>query len=70
MIIESPTVQMFEKWKHILQNLFRVYDPMIQNKVVQSQIMDFDSFIKESEIVVVMVPHSQINPNKISLKTN
>lgn len=65
---ESPTVQMFEKMEAHFAEPFRVYDPMIQNKVVQSQIMDFDSFIKESEIVVVMVPHSQIKSQLDKLK--
>jgi len=65
---ESPTVQMFEKMGEHFAEPFRVYDPMIHNRVVQSQIMDFDSFINDSEIVVVMVPHSQIKSQQDKLK--
>ena len=65
---ESPTVQMFEKMGEHFAEPFRVYDPMIHNRVVKSQIMDFDSFINDSEIVVVMVPHSQIKSQQDKLK--
>ncbi|MGF2065811.1 nucleotide sugar dehydrogenase [Enterococcus gallinarum] len=65
---ESPTIQMFEKMQQHFAAPFRVYDPMIPQKVVETQILNFDQFIEESELIVVMVPHSQIIKSEDSLK--
>ncbi|WP_225000711.1 nucleotide sugar dehydrogenase [Enterococcus casseliflavus] len=65
---ESPTLQMFEKMEEHFAQPFSVYDPMIHKKVVDSQILDFDQFFEEHEIIVVMVPHSEIKERKDILK--
>lgn len=65
---ESPTLQMFEKMEENFASPFRAYDPMIQKKIVKTQEFDFEEFIDESELIVVMVPHGQIKNNKEVLK--
>ena len=65
---ESPTIQMLEKMSEHFASPFRVYDPMIPKKVFETQILNFDQFIEESELVVVMVPHSHIKESKDILK--
>lgn len=60
---ESPTLQMFEKMAENFSSPFRVYDPMITKKIVDSQVLDFDQFLQESEIIVIMQGHSHIIEN-------
>lgn len=59
-IRESPTLQMFKKMENNFAEPFRVFDPMLSEKVVNSQVMDFDKFLDDSEIVVIMVAHTQL----------
>lgn len=61
---ESPTIQMFEKMKENFSSPFRIYDPMVKKKIFDTQEFNFEKFISESEIIVLMVPHSQIKLNK------
>lgn len=61
---ESPTLQMFEKMENNFATPFRVYDPMIHKKIYETQVFDFDEFIHDSELIVLMVPHSQIKVEK------
>lgn len=61
---ESPTLQMFEKMQENFANPFRVYDPMIHKKLFDTQEFEFENFIQKSDLIVLMVPHSQIKDNK------
>lgn len=61
---ESPTLQMFDKMEDMFAKPFRVYDPMIKSKIFDTQEFELESFISSSEIIVVMVPHSEIKLNK------
>ena len=65
---ESPTIQMFEKMEEHFATPFRVYDPMINKKVMENQVFEFNQFVEESELIIVMVPHSHIMENKDILK--
>ncbi|HGF7610479.1 TPA: nucleotide sugar dehydrogenase, partial [Enterococcus faecium] len=47
-IRESPTVQLFEKMKSSFAEPFRVFDPMIKEKIMDNQVMDFDKFLNDS----------------------
>ncbi|MFC4652183.1 nucleotide sugar dehydrogenase [Lactococcus nasutitermitis] len=60
---ESPTLQMFEKMSEKFSTPFRVYDPMVTKKIVDSQVFDFDQFLEESEVIVIMQNHSHIKEN-------
>lgn len=67
-IRESPTVQLFEKMKTSFAEPFRVFDPMIKEKIFDNQVMDFDKFLNDSEIIVLMVEHTHLKENLSMLK--
>ncbi|EGP5555991.1 nucleotide sugar dehydrogenase [Enterococcus faecium] len=62
-IRESPTVQLFEKMESSFAEPFRVFDPMIKEKIMDNQVMDFDKFLNDSEIIVLMVEHTHLKEN-------
>lgn len=65
---ESPTLQLIECMKEHVAFGAHFYDPFINEKIVDGQILDYDEFMKQSEIIVVMVGHDQIVKNKQDLK--
>lgn len=67
-IRESPTLQLFEKMYESFAKPFKVYDPMLKEKKYENQIIKFEDFLNESEIIVIMVAHSHIKTRKESLK--
>jgi len=64
---ESPTLQLYEQLQLHLGGDAFYYDPMIDTKVVEGQLFDFDEFVKKSDIVVVMVGHTHIKENASKL---
>jgi UDP-N-acetyl-D-mannosaminuronic acid dehydrogenase len=62
-IRESPTLQLFEKMASSFAAPFRVFDPMVKEKVMDNQVMDFDEFLEDSQIVVLMVGHTHLKEN-------
>lgn len=67
-IRESPTIQLFEKMESHFADPFRVFDPMLKEKVLENQQMDYTRFLEESDIVVLMVEHSHLKDNLSSLE--
>nr|WP_246569517.1 nucleotide sugar dehydrogenase [Enterococcus devriesei] len=67
-IRESPTLQLFEKMEAHFAEPFRVFDPMLKEKVLENQQMDYTRFLEESDIVVLMVEHSHLKDNLSSLE--
>lgn len=67
---ESPSLQLFDSMRKHLAPPLKSYDPMIKNKIIENQIMSFDEFLEDLDLVVVMVSHSHIKENldKISNK--
>lgn len=63
---ESPTLQLLEKMDEHLAFGVKVFDPFIKERIVEHQIMDFDDFLNEIEILVVITAHDHIK-NKQSL---
>ncbi len=61
---ESPTIQLLHR--HPLP--FAVYDPMVSKELVKGQYFDFDAFLKNVDMVVIMVGHSHIRTNEASLE--
>lgn len=57
---ESPTLQLLDNMKKHLASGIKVYDPFINKPIVENQYFDFESFIRDVDIVVIMVGHSQI----------
>lgn len=72
---ESPTLQLLESQEKHLGNPLKVYDPYINDNVVEGQYYDLDEFLDSIDIVVIMVGHEEIKgqfdklKNKIVLDT-
>lgn len=67
---ESPTLQLLECQKKHLADPLKVYDPFITQDIVENQYHDFDKFLQDVDLVVIMVGHDEIklNANKLSDK--
>lgn len=57
---ESPTLQLLELLEKNLAKGIKVYDPFITEQQVANQYFDFDAFLQDIDLVVLMVPHQQI----------
>lgn len=62
-IRESPTLQLLEKMDEHLAFGVKVYDPFVKERIVDHQFMDFNDFMNEIEILVIMVGHDHIKKN-------
>ncbi|MDR1473923.1 MAG: nucleotide sugar dehydrogenase [Lactobacillales bacterium] len=67
-IRESPTLQLIDIMKRHLAKPLKVYDPMVTKKLIDSQIMEFNEFIKDIDMVVIMVSHKHIKNSINSFK--
>lgn len=61
---ESPTLQLLDRKVGAIKS----YDPWISTTVVDNQYKDFDAFLNDVEIVVVMVGHTHIKENMDKLR--
>lgn len=68
-IRESPTLQLLEKMDEHLAYGVKVYDPFVKERVVDHQFMNFEDFLNEIEIIVILVSHTHIKQNMELLKT-
>lgn len=57
---ESPTLQLLQRMDEHLAFGVKVYDPFIKTRIVDHQFMNFEDFINEIEIIVIMVGHDHI----------
>ncbi|MBT2689220.1 nucleotide sugar dehydrogenase [Bacillus sp. ISL-47] len=60
---ESPTLQLLERMDEHLAFGVKVYDPFVKTRIVDHQFMNFEDFLNEIEILVVMVGHDHIKSN-------
>lgn len=65
---ESPTLQLLECQKKHLASPLKVYDPFIEDDIVDNQYHDFDQFLADTDLVVIMVGHTQIKENMSKLE--
>ena len=65
---ESPTLQLLECQEKHLSEPLKVYDPFITQDLVKNQYHDFDKFLEDTDLVVIMVKHSEIKDNMDKLK--
>lgn len=65
---ESPTLQLLERMDEHLAFGVKVYDPFVKKRIVDHQFMNFEDFINEIEILVIMVAHDQIKENMDLIK--
>lgn len=63
---ESPTLQLLDCMERHLAKGIKVYDPWVKEDIVGNQYHDFEEFLNDIELVVIMVGHSQIR-NKMGL---
>ncbi len=59
---ESPALQLLECQKNSAAQL-KVYDPYVSEDMVENQYHDFDEFLNDVDLVVIMVGHDQIREN-------
>ena len=68
-IRESPTLQLLNVQERHLACPLKTYDPYYTDKVVApNQLLDFDQFLNEVDMVVIMVKHNHIMQNWDKLK--
>ena len=61
---ESPTLQMLDIQERHLARPLKSFDPFFTDKeIVPNQILDFDQFLNEVDMVVIMVKHDHIKQN-------
>lgn len=60
---ESPTLQLLERMDEHLAFGVKVYDPFIKERIVDHQFMNFEDFLNEIEILVIITPHDHIKNN-------
>ena len=67
---DSPTLQLIKKMNEHLAGAPKCYDPMVSRQVSENQYQDFDQFLSEIDLMVIMVKHSHLKENagKISNK--
>jgi UDP-N-acetyl-D-mannosaminuronic acid dehydrogenase len=68
-IRESPTLQMLDIQERHLARPLKTFDPFFTDKeIVKNQILDFDRFLDEVDMVVIMVKHDHLKQNWDKLK--
>lgn len=60
---ESPTLQLLECQKKHLGQPLKVYDPFVEKDIVPNQYHDFDKFLQDTDLVVILVGHNEIKDN-------
>lgn len=60
---ESPTLQLLEKMDEHLAFGVKVYDPFVNERIVEHQFLNFDDFINDIEILVIITAHDHIKNN-------
>ncbi|AKL93665.1 UDP-N-acetyl-D-mannosamine dehydrogenase WecC [Clostridium aceticum] len=60
---ESPTLQLLERMDEHLAFGVKVYDPFIKERIVDHQFMNFEDFINEIELLVIITAHDHIKNN-------
>ena len=66
---ESPTLQLLEAQERHLARPLKCYDPFLKNhRIAENQYDDFDKFLDDINMVVIMVKHDHIRHNWDKLK--
>lgn len=60
---ESPTLQLLESQERHLATGLKVFDPLIDTDMVANQYHDFDKFLADVDMVILMVGHSHLKEN-------
>ena len=66
---ESPTLQMLDIQERHLARPLKSFDPFFTTKaIVSNQVLDFDDFLNQIDMIVIMVKHDHIKQNWGKLK--
>ena len=65
---ESPTLQLLECCDGVGVPALKSYDPYIKQDIVENQYHNFDEFLAEVKLVVILVGHDEIKENMDKLK--
>ena len=67
---ESPTLQLLDAMTKHLASPLKCYDPYVVKDIVENQYHDFNRFLNDIDLIVIMVAHDQIriNLNQITSK--
>lgn len=65
---ESPTLQLLDIFKKYNIDDVKIYDPFIKEKKFEGQVMELESFLNETELVIILVSHDEIKNNQELLK--
>lgn len=65
---ESPTLQLLNKMDEHLAFGVKVFDPFVKKRIVEHQFMNFEDFLNEIEIIVIMVAHTHIKENMDAIR--
>ncbi|MBE6932280.1 MAG: nucleotide sugar dehydrogenase [Ruminococcaceae bacterium] len=66
---ESPTLQMLESMeRHLAGGLVKVYDPWVKRDLVPNQYHNFDAFLNDVDMVVILVGHSELREHMEKLQ--
>lgn len=57
---ESPTLQLLEAQERHLAVPLKCYDPFVTKDIVANQYHDLDAFLRDTDLVVIMVKHQEI----------
>lgn len=57
---DSPSLQLTEKMHRRLADTPKCYDPMLETEIIEGQYLDFDQFLHDIDMLVVMVGHSHL----------
>lgn len=60
---ESPTLQLLESQERHLASPIKSYDPYFEKDIVPNQYHDFEQFLADTDLVVIMVNHNHIKQN-------
>jgi UDP-N-acetyl-D-mannosaminuronic acid dehydrogenase len=59
-IRESPTLQLLENLDEHLAFGIKTFDPLVKKQIVDNQYFDFDEFLNDIDVLVIMVGHAHI----------
>jgi len=65
---ESPTLQLINILENHLSFGIKSFDPCVSNKIANNQYMNFDDFLSDIEVIVIMVAHDHILNNLDNIK--
>lgn len=65
---ESPTLQLLQRMDEHLAFGVKVFDPFVKTRIVDHQFMNFEDFINEIEILVIITAHDHIKENMDMIK--